>query len=154
MSKKVETYGQIKDGKPYVVKRDEFFKSITYTFKEGERFRWVAEKLFRKRSNALNSYYWGVIIDLYIKGEETVTGRSMGYELVNKKTGEVLFIPYSKEQKSDIAHENLKALFNEGKSTTENTNSKQMEYHEYCREYIKFCYNIEVPLPNETLKIF
>lgn len=153
-NREIITYGQIKKGVPYMTQKEQFLNSVASKFKEGQRFIWSVRPMFRKRSNPLNSYYWGVIIDCFIRGYEETEGRQMSFEYVNKQTGEILYIPMDEKEKQDFAHRTLKTLFNEGKSTTENTNSQQMEYHEYCREYVKFCYNIYVPLPDEEIKIF
>ena len=74
------TYGEIKNGEPYQVKGAEFTDAIKKRFpKEGQRFKWIVKPLFRKRSDPLNKYYWGVIIDLFIIGEEEIGGEMWIY---------------------------------------------------------------------------
>lgn len=148
----IMTYGVMKGEIPTVIKKDDFLKAISLRFKDGQRFLWVARPIFKKRSNPLNKYYWGVIIDCFIRGKEEMDGYEINTEYVNRQTGEILRIPMNENEKQDFAHKTLKTLF-EIKTTTELTNSQEMEFQEYCREYIKFAYNIEVPLPNENLKL-
>ena len=64
--KKVESFGSCKDGKPHIIKRDEFWRDFAIKFKEGERFRILIEKLYSKRSNQQNRYYWGVILPILL----------------------------------------------------------------------------------------
>jgi len=148
------TYGSVKNGVPHMTKKEEFLKSIVARFPEGVRFIWAVRPVFKKRSNPLNRYYWGVILDCFIRGYEESQGHEMSFEYVNRETGEILHIPMSKKDKFEYAHNTLKTLYNEGNSTTELTNSQCMDYQQLCREHIKFCFNIYVPLPNEPLEIF
>jgi hypothetical protein len=144
----------MKGDKPHLIKRDEFMENVAKTFKDGERFKFIAEQQFRKRSNPQNRYYFGIIIDCYLRGYEETEGRKLCTEIVNRKTGEILYIPMDLKEQQDTAHKFLKTMFNEGKSTTENSTEEQEIYHDFCREYIKFAFNLIVPMPDESLKLF
>lgn len=104
-------------------------------------------KLRRKfRSLKQNSYYFGVIIPLAVKaisdewGEvwskskthEFFKNRFLFNERVNEQTSEIIQIP---------------------KSTTDNSTIEQEEYHLKCVEFLREWFNVEVPLPNENIKI-
>lgn len=113
----------------------------------------LISKLYKKRSTSQNSYYWACIIDGYIQGFKEANGYELCDEVVNVKTGQILRIPLSREEKVQKAHRDLKTLFNEGKTTTELTTTQAEEYYEYCREYILFAFGFTVFLPNEQSEI-
>lgn len=148
--KKFEHFCNFKNGK--LTSFEKFISGFSI-FAENDRLKITVQKVYRQRSNSQNSYYWGVIIDKYLLGVLETEGRPLGLEFVNKKTGEMLYIPLSEKEQQDKAHEFLKKMFNEGRSTKDNTTAQQEEYHQFCREYIKFAYNITVELPNENLEI-
>ena len=104
-------------------------------------------KLRRKfRSLKQNSYYFGVIIPLAVKaisdewGEvwskskthEFFKNRFLFNERVNEQTAEIIQIP---------------------KSTTDNSTIEQEEYHLKCVEFLREWFNVEVPLPNDNIRI-
>ena len=134
------------------LREDNSFWGLFSIFDDKDRLKVTVQKVYRQRSNNQNSYYWGVIIDKYLLGVLETDGRPLGLEFVNKKTGEMLYVPLSEKEQQLAAHEFLKKMFNEGRSTKDNTTIQQEEYHQFCREYIKFAYNIDVELPNENLK--
>lgn len=157
--KEIITFGQIKDGKIHYTKINEFKGAVFNKFKENERFMVIYRKIYQKRSSAQNRYYWGIIINCYLQGHEDVNGRPLGLEFINQKSGEILYIPLSEKEQAEKAHEALKSFFNtdpDGKvrSTTDNTTTQQEEYHQYCRDYIKFAFNFDVPLPGEQGELF
>jgi hypothetical protein len=151
--RRIETVAYLKDGQVHIIHRELFFEKLRTKYKEFKRFNIIAEDIFKKRSNDQNRYYWGVIIDLFLRGYEEMNGERMHFEIVNKETGEILRLPLSIKEEQDKAHETLKAVY-EVKSTKELSTTDCEEYYSYCREYIKFCYNIDVPLPNSEYKMF
>ena len=147
--REIMTFGYHKEGEVYYTRKDDFRKATIERFNEQERFIVIHRKIYKKRSSRQNRYYFGVIISCYLQGVEETEGRPLGLEFLNKQTGQIAYFPLSHEEQVNKAHEVLKEFFNEGKSTTDNTTTKQEEYHSYCRDYIKFAFNIEVPLPGE-----
>lgn len=153
------TYGNIKDGKIHYTHLKDFIAAVMGKFKEGERFVVIYKKAYKKRSSKQNGYYWAVIINCFLQGFEETNGHPLCDEYANVITGEILQIPLSREDQANKAHGILKALFNRDpdndniKSTTDNSTTQQEEYHEYCREYIRFAYDTGVPLPGEQAEI-
>ena len=103
------------------------------------------ERKQRKRSLMQNAYYWGVVVPLvkeglldvgyrmtteavheYLKGQFSIT------EIVNERTGEV-----------------LKSIG----STSEMTTSKMMDYFAEITQWAAEYLNVQIPQPNEQLKI-
>lgn len=150
--KKVETYGQIKGGKIHYTHLDKFKSAVFHLFGEGERFRVIYEKIYRKRSSPQNKYYWGVIINSYLEAFEQSQGYKLGVEVVNRETGQVIVIPLSEKEQAEQAHKELKSFY-DLKTTTENTTTQQEEYHQFCRDYIQAVFNYRTPLPNEQTEI-
>ena len=103
------------------------------------------ERKRRKRSLMQNAYYWGVVVPLvkeglldvgyrmtteavheYLKGQFSIT------EIVNERTGEV-----------------LKSIG----STSEMTTSQMMDYFAEITQWAAEYLNVQIPQPNEQLKI-
>jgi hypothetical protein len=150
--KKVETFGQLVKGKIHYTKLEAFKTAVFATFKEGERFKVSYEKIYKKRSSNQNRYYWGIIINCYCEAYKLTQGRELGIEVLNRETGEVIYIPLNEKERAEQAHKELKTLF-DLKTTTENTTTQQEEYHMFCREYVKAVFNYDIPLPGEQSQI-
>ena len=118
-------------------------------FRPGELFNVIFEKRFRKRTPAQNAYYWAVIIEYFLEGYRDTNGHPVCTEFAHPTTGEILYFPLSHKEQAERAHEYLKQLFNEGRSTTANSTSQQEDLHAWCREFIQTAYKVRVPLPNE-----
>jgi hypothetical protein len=147
--REITTYGYWKENEVYYTRKNDFKTATIQRFKENERFIVIHREIYKKRSSPQNRYYWGVIIECYLQGVEETEGRPLGLEFLNKQTGQVAYFPLSHEEQRNKAHEALKEFFLNGKSTTDNTTTQQEEYHGYCRYYIKFAFNMDVPLPGE-----
>jgi len=106
VGKKLETFGSRKDDKLHIIKRDLFWQSFFDIFKDGERLKLTIEKIYSRRSNPQNRYYWGVILDIILT-EVLKQGNEMSKEQlheeclkmfapkkeIHNKEGEVLIIP-------------------------------------------------------------
>lgn len=152
--REITTFGQIKGGQIHYTKLAEFKAATLARFKEGERFIVKHIKVYKKRSSAQNRYYWGCLIPSYLQGYEETNGHKLCIEIINQQTGQILLIPVPENEQANMAHEALKQFFltdenGNIRSTTDNTTTQQEDYHSYCREYIKFAFNIDVPLPGE-----
>jgi len=120
------------------------FLSDLQQFKDGDYILTIERKR-RKRSLMQNAYYWGVVVPLvkeglldvgyrmtteavheYLKGQFSIT------EIVNERTGEV-----------------LKSIG----STSEMTTSKMMDYFAEITQWAAEYLNVQIPQPNEQLKI-
>lgn len=113
---------------------------------EGKEVLITLEKATKQRSNSQNAYYWGVLIvilqncfkehwgEIWSK-EETHDFCKMQFnfiERINESTGEIVRVP---------------------KSTTENTTTAQEELHSEIRNFIFEWFNVQVPLPNESITL-
>jgi len=102
------------------------------------------EKPKKKRSNAQNRYYYGMLIPLMQQGAKDLFGevwsatkahehlkaKFLFHESVNIKTGEIIQTP---------------------KSTTENTTIEMEVYHTEIRIYLLQDFDINAPEPNEEI---
>jgi hypothetical protein len=138
--KKIFATGEIYKGKLTINERKKFADAVA-VMPDCEVTIFI-EKIYNKRSNSQNSYYWGVLIKCFTDGYYEMTGENItqaeaheflkqrfnSFEVVNEKTGQVEKFP---------------------KSTTALTTIEYMQYIEHC---IKFCaefLGVVVPLPNE-----
>ena len=151
--KEVYTYGYLENKHIHYLELDKFKQSVLNLFEEGVKFKVVFQKIYKKRSNKQNNYYWGCIINEYLEGYKETTGEELHDEFVNLTTGEILKIPLTKIEQTLRAHEQLKTLFNNSETTTKNNTVEQGIYYEYCRGYILFAFNREVSLPNKQGKL-
>lgn len=154
--RKTETTAIQKDGKLRIWDREKFWQSV-FALGDGE-FKIIIQKVYRKRTLKQNKYYWKIIIEYFLQGYEKQNGRPLSLEVASPLTGEIVYFPLSKDERSKKAHEILKEFFNvddEGniKSTTANTTVEQENYYTYCREFIEGFYGVRVPLPREQLEI-
>ena len=118
-------------------------KEVLNSF-EGKEITLTIQKKKKRRSNAQNAYYWGVVIPLMAEAVKNEWGELLSYEKcheffkmrflfterVNHDTGEIIKIP---------------------KSTTENTTSDQEDYHTEIRHFMFEYFNVTVSLPNEQI---
>lgn len=113
---------------------------------EGKEVLITLEKVTKQRSNSQNAYYWGVLIPILLNcikeswgeiwsKEKTHDFCKMQFnfiERINESTGEIVRVP---------------------KSTTENTTTAQEELHSEIRNFIFEWFNVQVPLPNESITL-
>lgn len=113
---------------------------------EGKDLLITFEKVYKKRSNNQNAYYFGVLIPILQNcfrehwGEIWTKENAHDFckmqfnfiERINESTGEIVRVP---------------------KSTTENTTTAQEELHSEIRNFIFEWFEVSVPLPNESISL-
>jgi len=137
---KVESYGEIKDGKLHIIKRDAFLEAIKVLIKG--RYRIVIEKIYNKRSHPQNAYLWGVVYPILVTGFQ-----DMGWRGV--KTNEQVH-EFCKDRflKIDIFNELTGDKWQVPGSTKILTTIKFNEYIEDIREFADEFLNIKyIPEP-------
>jgi hypothetical protein len=143
--REIETYGTIKEGKLSISYREQFINNLKLL--NDCRVLVTIRKIYRKRSNQLNRYYWGCVIPIVQAGLKD-TGNIMQdkedvhellkfkciplKEIVNNKTGQI-----------------EKTLG----TTTTMTNVEFMEYLEDIKHWAFDFLNITIPDPNEQTEI-
>ena len=150
--REIVTFCEIKSGVVRIFKRKEFDQAIK-VFGEG-RHKLTISKIYRKRSTQQNRYLFGVIYETYLQCFKETYGYDYCMEVTNQLTGEILRIPLSEKEKKEKVHEFFKALYNEGKTTTDLTTIETEEYYSRCREHIKFEFNYDTLLPNEQSELW
>ena len=139
---KIETYGQIKQGKLSIVRRQLFVESLQ-TLTNG-RYRVSIEKLYRKRSNPQNAYLWGVVYPLVLQGFNQV-----GYNLIdNEEVHSFCKNRFLKKMLVSDSGEMFETIGSTRKLTT-------MEFNEYIENIKQFAYeylNMNIPEPNEEME--
>lgn len=154
--RKLESYGNIKDGKLRISYRDRFDEQIARM--EDCRVRVTVEKLYKKRSTKAinpetgeesggqNAYYWGVVVYEFCEGfyemnqapisqkeaHEILKAHCNYREIVNHKTGEVKQIAQSTSTLTTVQFE---------------------EYLTCCREFVEEWFGRRIPLPNEQVEM-
>lgn len=136
--KQVKTYGSLIAGRPYFKELDRFWMEVPF-LNDGP-IELIVQKVYNKRSNDQNGYYWGVVIDCYRRGfldtwgepcsiqeaHDSLKERYNFQEMVNPDTGEILKII---------------------KDTRSLNTSEYSEYIENCRNFIHEWFGISVPDP-------
>ena len=156
--REISTFGQNKNGKTHYTHLEDFKVATLSNFKEGERFLVIHKKLYKQRSNAQNNYWYGIVVNCALDGYRETEGHEFGTEFTNKKTGEIFFVPFDKETQIDLMHEMLLRICNlddDGnvRRSRDNSTTQQMEMIDKAIKYIKFAYNVDVPLPGEQSEI-
>jgi len=143
--KKAETYGVIEKGTVRYIRTKEFLNIVYNTFKEGDRFRVTFERLYKKRSNEQNKYYWGCVLPILLT---EIKEQGNDYD-------------------DDSLHEELKSRFGHKKevhnkdgeiielirSTSTYTTSEFMEYLTEIKQWASEFWGCYIPDPNEQTKI-
>jgi hypothetical protein len=138
---KLTAYLTIHDHRIEMTDKAKFFATIR-TQPDG-LYRWTIERVYRKRSNPQNDYYWGVVIPAFCQGfydtwGEPITGEeahatlkeSFNYQLkTNPKTGDMMRI---------------------ARSTASLTTVEFNEYIERCCHLIAEYFGVAVPEPTKN----
>ena len=141
---KTETYGKIEDGKLSIIRRKEFVKSIKNLTKG--RYRISIEKLYNKRSNPQNSYYWAVCLPICLKGFINI-----GYnEMQNNEDIHSFF--KNRYLKKLITSQHIDKKLETIASTTRLTTLKFNEYLENIKQFASEFLGILIPEPNESME--
>jgi hypothetical protein len=144
MSRRIETYGSIRDGQLRISYRDRFIDALKQM--PDCRVRLSVEKLYNRRSTNQNAYYHGVICYEFCEGYYAMTGdrieadnahellkfRCNGKDIPHPETGEVLRVP---------------------QTTTSLTTVEFEEYLDRCRAFILEWFGVTVPMPNEQTEL-
>lgn len=141
MKRKVEIYGQIKDGK-LVVNQYEVSKAI----KDWSdcQVRQTIEQIYNKRTGQQNKYYWGVVIHYFCEGYYDTTGE----RITPSESHEFLKGRFNTKQVVSITGE----IIDFPKSTTKNDTVQFMEYQEKCIKFIAEFFGIVCPDPENNEK--
>lgn len=103
-------------------------------------------KRSNKRSNRQNSYYWGCLLPIFQSAIKDSWGELWSIEQMH----EFLKTNCNFEE---LVNEDTGQIIRRIKSTTENSTVSQEEFHKKCRDLCREFFNVEIPLPNEEIKI-
>ena len=145
--KNVKTYGIIKDNQLHLTKRNEFFKTISNAFKEGDRLIVTAEKIYRKRTTKENAYYWVLVDILY---DHLV---SLGWDDFKCKEDVHELLKY-KLLKKDMVNKQTGEVLDSVRTTTQLSTVEMMEYIEDMKTWCAEMFGLNLPEPNEQVKLF
>ena len=156
MSRKVESFGSIKDGILRISYRDKFNEAIKQMTDCAIKI--TVEKRFKKRSTytyneetgkegrGQNGYYHFIICELFCEGWHDLTG-----EIISKQQAHERLKMYCNYEERAI--EATGEIIKLPKSTAEQTTVEAEDYYERCRQWIFDNMGVTVPMPNEELKI-
>ena len=128
------------------------FKSNTYRISEildcynGHTINITFSKRTNKRSNKQNSYYWGVVIPIFLNCIKVEWGEIWSIQDMHD------FLKTNCNFK-ELVNEETGAILRKPKSTTENNTVEQEEFNKKCRILAKEYFNTNIPLPNEQITI-
>lgn len=138
--RKIETYGNIVNGKLKIAKREQFYKAI-----EGMkdcRVKLIVQKQYKQRSSEQNRYYFGVIVDIW----QNIIQDEWGEYYTAEQVHEFLKLNFNTKE---VVCEQTGEILQVVKSTTENNTVEMEEYMEVCRRKALEMFNVIIPLPNE-----
>lgn len=141
---KIESYGQIKEGKLHIIKRDSFTDAIK-TLPKG-RYKIIIEKLYRKRSNPQNAYLWGVVYKELIIAFQNAGWREIKTDSQVHDFCKDRFLKI--DTYNDISGDKWQII----RSTTELTTTEFNEYIEDIRYFASEFLGHSIPEPNELME--
>lgn len=106
----------------------------------------IFKKRSNKRSNKQNGYYWGVINPIFQNNIKEMWGELWSKDDVHE------FLKNNCNYK-EYVNEETGEIIRKTKSTTENSTAEQEMFHEKCRRLSEEFFNVEIPLPDQELKI-
>ena len=144
--KKIETFGNSKNGKLHIIKRAEFWQSFAIVFKESDRLRVIIEKVYSKRSGQQNRYYWGVVISVLL-----FEVQAQGNEISRDELHEELLKMFA--PKKEIKNKNGE-FFEVPMRSHEMNRSEMSDYTESVRRWAADFWGCNIPDPGEQTEIF
>lgn len=146
MAKKLESFGSRVGDTLHIIKRDLFWKSFTATFKDGDRLKITIEKIYSKRSNQQNRYYFGVILPILLNEIN-----EQGNEETKESLHELLINRFAK--KKQIHNKDGEVI--ETSQRTQHMNKSEFSDYTFdvCRWAAEF-WSCEIPEPNTQTKLF
>jgi len=133
----------IRGGNLVLPHRNQLISDIT-VFEDGD-YVLTIEKKSKKRSLSQNAYYWGVVVPLVKKGLNDV-----GYRMTTETTHDYLKTNFNI---IEIANEINGEIISFIGSTTEMSTSQMMDYFAKITEWAAEFLGVQIPEPNEQLKI-
>lgn len=143
--KKIETYGNITNGKLEISYKLKFLDAIKNI---GDcRVIVTVEKIYRKRTTNENAYYWACVVPFYQQGTYDIQGEQISKEQAHERLKQHCnYVEHINEQTGEC----LKFIIDTKSLST----VEFEEYLEKCRRFIYEWFNITVPLPNEQSDLF
>lgn len=133
----------VKDGN--LTRNRNQLKDIIKSF-EGQNVVISIEKVKKKRSNPQNAYYYGVIIPIMRNAL-----KDAGYIMTNESVHDMLKLRFLKE--TILLNEDTGECIERIKSTTELSTSGMMDYFAEITVFAAEYFNVQVPEPNEIIKL-
>lgn len=142
--RRIETYGEIRDGKLKIIHRKIFIDSFKL-FKNG-RIKLILERVYKHRSNPQNAYLWGVVYPIVLQGLQEV-----GYNEI-RDIDQVHNFCKSLFLKKKIVNEYTGKSYIIVGSTKELTTIQFEEYLEEIRQFASEYLHHYIPEPNEEMQ--
>jgi len=140
---KIELTTWIKDG------RWTTNTSVIRSFNESWEDCQITVTLHKKRnkvSKNQHSYYWSCIVPIAINGFLETSGELK----TSSEVHEFLLANFNYEE---VVMESTGEILRKVRRSKDNTTVQAEQYYMKCRQFIKDYFNIEVPLPNQSIKI-
>jgi len=146
MSKKLETFGNNKNGILHIIRRAEFWQSFAHIFKDGERVKITIEKVYSKRSGQQNKYYWGVVVAVLL-----FEVNNQGNEMSRDELHEELLKKFA--PKKEIKNKNGE-FFEVPMRSKEMNKSQMSDFTNDVRRWAAEFWSCNIPDPNEQTEMF
>lgn len=110
----------------------------------GKNIILTIERKSKKRSNALNRYYWGVVIDISVNAF-----RNLGNAVTADQVHEIFKFKFLR---TSIVNFDTGEVLEYTKSTSELSNTEFMDYFASIQQYMAETFDTYIPDPNELLE--
>ena len=143
MDVKLTYYGRVSD-KVHIYRSKEMNEMIVRNF-AGKDVEITIQRKRKRRSLLQNNYYHGVIVPMVQQGL-----LDAGYKLGKEQTHDYLKSQFAV---AEIVNEQSGEILKVIGSTAEMTTSQMMDYFSEITDWAKEYLNVEIPAPNEQIKI-
>jgi hypothetical protein len=137
--RKFEIYGKVENGK---LLYNQFNVSKAIKDWKDTRVRLTIEKLFNKRTDPQNRYYWGVVIHYFCEGYFDITGERTTPE----EAHEFLKTRFNYKEVAGSSGE----IIQYPQTTTNKTTVEFIEYQDQCVKFISEFFGIACPEPENN----
>jgi len=145
--REISTYGNIESGKLKIYKKREFLESIEILGGNKKvRVEIIIKKLYKKRSNEQNRYYWGYIIMEFCRGFKETTGEIISKEQAHEfLKSKFLYIEFVNEE-----HGTIERI---PRQSSKLTTVEWIEFNDECGKFITEWFGITILEPNQQSEL-
>ena len=144
MELKLTYYGKVKSDGMKIYRAQEMKEMILTNF-AGKDIELTIQRKRRRRSLEQNAYYYGVVVPVVCAGLQDA-----GYRVTREATHEFLKATFYKKE---LVNESTGEVLQTVGSTSQMSTVEMMEYFQEITQWAAEFLNVQIPAPNEQIKI-